>query len=170
VSNLADQYANSVRMADELGLPRPQRPRRRQAKMPPLPQAARGARARVRKASSAQGRIDLANRLWSKLEKGTAAVGPGIVGYASIPESIRSQANLPYPVTGWDPNKLEPDERALLTRMVSMNERPEQEATPEEIAAHQRRIASQKRSQEVQAAQEAQQQPWVPGVSGRGQL
>jgi len=108
MSDLGNQYKNAVELADQLGMPRPVRP-----------VARRRRRKRQRKSVA-----DVATSLWDKLIPGTQIPTreSGIVPYARIPEGVRQKIPLSGPPIGWDPKRLEPDERALLFRLMAMGD------------------------------------------------
>lgn len=144
------RYRKARQMAEDLGLPPPAPPRRRrrETRMPEVPAAARGARERAR-AQRGRGLEGVAESLWGKLLTGTQRPGPGIVPFASLPESARKQLPVTAPPIGWDVHQLDPRERALLRRLVQIGAPVQTEITPQERAKLERMSMSQQRAEAV---------------------
>lgn len=123
---------------------------RARQQMPATPSVARGAAKRARARARGKGQpqrtpADVVSSLFAKAIEGAERPGPGIVPYTAIPEAVRAKTDPVFdaPVVGWDPAQLDPEELAMLDRMVAMRQpsvpTPEQEAETERMMLAQSR-------------------------------
>lgn len=76
-----------------------------------------------------------AQGLMSKLVFGTDLPGEGMIPFAQLPQNIRQSVKLPAPAIGWNPDKLNDVELALLQGMVQKSkvQRGADQLTQEEL-------------------------------------
>lgn len=134
------------------------------ARMPPPakpdpPRAAMRARRRRPQQRSFE---SVAESLWGKLLTGAATPAPGIVPYSMIPKAARDNIQLTAPPVGWDPGQLDPAERALLNRLVTIGraESPASELTPEQETELGRRMQATERASKLDDLRRAETKPW----------
>lgn len=118
---------------------------------PARPDPPRARTARRRRARPQRSFQSIAESLWGKLLTGAATPAPGIVPYSMLPKAARDQIQLTAPPVGWDPGQLDPAERALLTRLVSIGraENPASEMTPEQEAELGRKMIATERAEKL---------------------
>jgi len=163
--DLADElqrYQQAQRMARDLGMPPPERPRRRarsELRMPEVPGPARGAfkRFQAQRQAGGGGVNAVAQSLFGKLrympENAPLGSQPSenLISYVSIPEEVRKsipmQGQKPL---GWDPKQLDPKEHSLLQHLVSKGA-PAQTPISDDERARILRISEQQKRAQLQA-------------------